>query len=253
MKEFLRVFGLLLLLGFAFLAYPWVFLTSRFLPKSERREWRLRWQGMGCRWALAYLRCRVKVTGTPPAGGMLVSNHQGYLDILVLGSLDPASFVAKAEIRWWPIFGLFSWWAGTIFLERRNKTALKGPLHETIRRLDQGGRVVVFPEGTDSDGTGVLPFHSSFFEAAIRTQCPVIPVAIRYSAPGVTLGEEVIYWKDRRFLPHLIRLLGVGGIAAQVTFGEPMEAGKDRKELARRVYVEVGRMVCPEGPAGGKH
>jgi len=135
-KEFLRVFGLLLLLGFAFLAYPWVFLTSRFLPKSERREWRLRWQGMGCRWALAYLRCRVTVKGTLPPKGMLVSNHQGYLDILVLGSLDPASFVAKAEIRWWPIFGLFSWWAGTIFLERRNKTALKGPLHETIRRLD---------------------------------------------------------------------------------------------------------------------
>ena len=235
--------GLLVLLGLAFLAYPWVFVASRFWPKAERRDWRLHWQGMGCRWALAYLRCRVSVQGAPPHRGMLVSNHQGYMDILVLGSLDPASFVAKAEIRWWPIFGLFSWWAGTIFLERRNKTALKGPLHETINRLREGGRVVVFPEGTDSDGTGVLPFHSSFFEAAIRAQCPVIPVAIRYSAPGVSSGEEVIYWKDRRFLPHLIRLLGVGGIRAQVTFGKPMEPGSDRKALARRVYREVARMV----------
>ena len=243
MKVALRVFRLLVLLGLAFLAYPWVFVVSRFWPKAERRDWRLRWQGMGCRWALAYLRCRVSVQGVPPHRGMLVSNHQGYMDILVLGSLDPASFVAKAEIRWWPIFGLFSWWAGTIFLERRNKTALKGPLHETINRLRAGGRVVVFPEGTDSDGTGVLPFHSSFFEAAIRAQCPVIPVAIRYSAPGVSSREEVIYWKDRRFLPHLIRLLGVGGIRAQVTFGKPMEPGSDRKALARRVYGEVARMV----------
>ncbi|NCY08721.1 MAG: EAL domain-containing protein, partial [Betaproteobacteria bacterium] len=139
-KEFFRVLGLLVLLGIAFLAYPLVFLASRFLPSPERRNWRLLWQGMGCRWALAYLRCRVNVQGTPPHRGMLVSNHQGYMDILVLGSLDPASFVAKAEIRWWPIFGLFSWWAGTIFLERRNKTALKGPLHETIERLREGGR-----------------------------------------------------------------------------------------------------------------
>ena len=246
-KESLRILGLLVLLGIAFLAYPLVFLASRFLPSPERRNWRLLWQGMGCRWALAYLRCRVSVQGTPPHRGMLVSNHQGYMDILVLGSLDPASFVAKAEIRWWPIFGLFSWWAGTIFLERRNKTALKGPLHETIERLREGGRVVVFPEGTDSDGTRVLPFHSSFFEAAIRAQCPVIPVAIRYSAPGVSSGEEVIYWKDRRFLPHLIRLLGVGGIRAQVTFGKPMEPGSDRKELARRVYGEVAQMVRAGG------
>ncbi|NDC80611.1 MAG: 1-acyl-sn-glycerol-3-phosphate acyltransferase [Verrucomicrobia bacterium] len=233
----------MVLLGIAFLAYPLVFFASRFLPNPERKNWRLLWQGMGCRWALAYLRCRVNVQGTPPHRGMLASNHQGYMDILVLGSLDPASFVAKAEIRWWPIFGLFSWWAGTIFLERRNKMALQGPLHETINRLREDGRVVVFPEGTDSDGTGVLPFHSSFFEAAIRAQCPVIPVAIRYSAPEVSRGEEVIYWKDRRFLPHLIRLLGVGGIRAQVTFGKPMEPGSDRKELTRRVYREVARMV----------
>lgn len=235
--------GLLVLLAFAFLAYPWVFLTSRLLPRSERDNWRLRWQGMGCRWALAYLRCQVTVQGAVPSRGMLVANHQGYMDILVLGSLDPTSFVAKAEIRWWPIFGLFSWWAGTIFLERRNKTALKGPLHETIRRLEEGGRVVVFPEGTDSDGTGLLPFHSSFFEAAVRTQCPVIPVSIRYSAPGVTCGEEVIYWKDRRFLPHLIRLLGVRGIRAQVRFGEPMEAGDDRKKLAKRMHARVLEMI----------
>lgn len=248
MKEFFRILGLLFLLGFAFLAYPWVFLTSRFLSPSERKNWRLIWQGMGCRWALAYLRCQVTVRGTPPPQGMLVSNHQGYMDILVLGSLDPASFVAKAEIRWWPIFGLFSWWAGTIFLERRNKTALKGPLRETIRRLEQGGRVVVFPEGTDSDGTGLLPFHSSFFEAAIRTQCPVIPVAIRYGAPGVSRREEVIYWKDRRFLPHLIRLLGVRGITARVTFGDAMEAGRDRKELAKRMHARILAMVRDARP-----
>ena len=181
--------------------------------------------------------------------GMLISNHQGYMDILVLGSICPASFVAKAEILWWPIFGLFSWWAGTIFLHRERRVALKKPLEETMRRLRRGVRVVVFPEGTDSDGCGVLPFHSSFLEAAVQTDCPVTPVAIRYAAPGVDDRQEVIYWRDRRFLPHLIRLLGVRGITARVQFGSTIQAGKNRKSLTTQVYQKVLTMVRNE-PGG---
>jgi 1-acyl-sn-glycerol-3-phosphate acyltransferase len=89
----------------------------------------------------------------------------------------------------------------------------------------------------------VLPFHSSFFEAAIQAQCPVVPLAIRYSAPGVSPQEEVIYWKDRRFIFHVIRLLGVKEVRARLTFGEPMEAGDNRKQLSGRVRNQIVQMV----------
>ena len=102
---------------------------------------------------------------------------------------------------------------------------------------------MLFPEGTDSDGTRVLPFHSSFLEAGVRTGSRVVPVAIRYGAPGVPHQEEVIYWKDRRFLPHLIKLLGVDGLTEFVRFGVGIPAGNNRKQLTQRVHQIVAVMV----------
>ena len=198
------------------------------LQGAWQKEW-LRW---GSAWALRILHVRVESRGQIPERGLLVSNHQGYLDILCLNVLCAPTFLAKAEIRSWPLFGLFCRWSGTIFLDRQHKTALRGPLDRVVELLHQGERVVIFPEGTDSDGRTVLPFHSSFFEAAIQAQSPVVPLAIRYSAPGVNQNEEVIYWKDRRFIFHVIRLLGIKGIRANVMFGEPIRAGADRKLLS---------------------
>ena len=232
---------LLFVLNLAFLAYP-VFGIAGLL-RSGKRNWKKEWVQWGCGLALRVLHCRVSYQGHLPEKGMLVSNHQGYMDILTLNLLCPSTFIAKAEIKWWPFFGLFSRWGGTIFIERKRKTALRDPIRQAEELLRKGERVVVFPEGTDSDGTGVLPFHSSFFEAAIRAKSPVVPLAIRYRAPGVGPNEEVIYWKDRRFVLHLVRLLGVRGLAAEVSFGEPMSAGNNRKELAEKTYKEVTRIL----------
>jgi 1-acyl-sn-glycerol-3-phosphate acyltransferase len=232
---------LLFVLNLAFLAYPIFGITG--LLRGGKRNWKKEWVQWGCGLALRVLHCRVSYRGALPEKGMLVSNHQGYMDILTLNHLCPSTFIAKAEIRCWPFFGLFSRWGGTIFIERRRKTALRDPIRQAEELLKKGERVVVFPEGTDSDGTGVLPFHSSFFEAAIQAQCPVIPLAIRYRAPGVSPGQEIIYWKDRRFLPHLIRLLGVHGLSAEVTFGDPVELGGNRKELAQKLYLQVFNLL----------
>ena len=152
-------------------------------------------------------------------------------------------FRSKAEIKSWPLFGLFCEWSGTIFLDRKHKTALTGPLEKVVELLRKGERVVIFPEGTDSDGTSVLPFHSSFFEGAVQAQCPVVPLAIRYSAPGVGPGEEVIYWKDRRFIFHVIRLLGVKEVRSRVTFGEEVAAGNNRKNLSQRIRERILSIV----------
>ena len=114
------------------------------------------------------LHVKVEHRGQIPKGGLLVSNHQGYLDILCLNVLCPSIFVAKAEIKSWPLFGIFCEWSGTIFLDRKRKSALTGPLQKVVELLRKGERVVIFPEGADSDGSSVLPFHSSFFEAVLQ-------------------------------------------------------------------------------------
>ena len=227
----------------AFLAHPFFRLRAVLRGRGKDGIWKKEWLRWGSAWALRILHVKVESRGQIPKGGLLVSNHQGYLDILCLNVLCTSAFVAKAEIKSWPLFGLFSEWSGTIFLDRKHRTALRGPLERVVELLRQGERVVIFPEGTDSDGTSVLPFHSSFFEAAIQAQCPVVPLAIRYSAPGVSQHEEVIYWKDRRFIFHVIRLLGVKEVRARVTFGQPMAAGADRKQLSHKIREQILAMV----------
>ena len=207
--------------------------------RGKGTSWKKDWLKWGSAWALRILHVKVEFQGRIPDSGLLVSNHQGYLDILCLNILCPSVFVAKSEIRSWPLFGLFCQWSDTIFLDRRRKTALVEPLQKVVELLKNGERVVIFPEGTDSDGTTVLPFHSSFFEAAIEAQCPVIPLAIRYSAPGVGVGEEVIYWKDRRFIFHVIRLLGLRQIHAKVHFGNAIQPGENRKKLADTLHQQI--------------
>ena len=227
----------------AFLAHPFFHLRAIVQGEGKGETWKKEWLRWGSAWALQILHVKVESRGQLPKEGLLVSNHQGYLDVLCLNVLCTSTFVAKAEIKSWPLFGLFSEWSGTIFLDRKHRTALRGPLDRVVELLRKGERVVIFPEGTDSDGTGVLPFHSSFFEAAIEAQCPVVPLAIRYSAPGVGPGEEVIYWKDRRFIFHVIRLLGVKEVRARVTFGQPMGAGRNRKKLSEGVRARILGMV----------
>ena len=241
-----RGWQLVFLLGMGVLAHP-VFRARAWLQGRTKDEGVKEWLRWGSAWALRILHVKVESRGRIPNEGLLVSNHQGYLDILCLNVLCPSTFVAKAEIKSWPLFGLFSEWSGTIFLDRKHRTALRGPLDRVVELLRNGERVTIFPEGTDSDGTGVLPFHSSFFEAAIQAQCPVVPLAIRYSAPGVSQNEEVIYWKDRRFIFHVIRLLGVKEVLARVTFGEEMRAGQSRKELSGRVRERVLAILRGDG------
>jgi 1-acyl-sn-glycerol-3-phosphate acyltransferase len=238
-----RSLRLVVALAAALVAHPLFLLRAVIQGTARQGGWKREWLKWGSARALRILHVKVEGRGPIPPGGLLVSNHQGYLDILCLNVLCPSTFVAKAEIRSWPLFGLFCEWSGTIFLDRKHRTGLRGPLEQVAELLRREERVVIFPEGTDSDGTTVLPFHSSFFEAAIQAQCPVVPLAIRYSAPGVSQHEEVIYWKDRRFIFHVIRLLGVKEVRARVTFEGPMAAGRDRKRLSQKMRERILAMV----------
>ncbi len=154
--------------------------------------------------------------GRAPSGGLLVSNHLGYLDVLVLSSLAPAVFVAKAEVRNWPVFGWFARQAGTVFVQRERRSRAGREADEIAERLEAGALVVLFPEGTSSDGRVVLPFKSSLLEPAVARGHPLAAAAIHYELDDGRVDDEVCYWRDMTLVPHLLNLLGKRTVRASV-------------------------------------
>src|SRR5437773_7774078 len=108
-----------------------------------------------------------------PLSGLLVCNHLSYLDIVVLSSIRPCIFVAKRDVRAWPLFGWLARAAGTIFVERNCRSAAAHEVARISSAIESGLLVVLFPEGTSSDGATVLPFKSSLLQAAISARCPI--------------------------------------------------------------------------------
>jgi 1-acyl-sn-glycerol-3-phosphate acyltransferase len=124
----------------------------------------------------------VVAEGHPPRQGLVVSNHLSYLDVLAYASTMPCTFVAKREVRTWPVFGAFATMAGTIYVDRERHGTNGGATALIEEALTAGLPVVLFPEGTSGDGRAVLRFHSNFFEPAIRTGAVMTAAAIGYAS-----------------------------------------------------------------------
>jgi len=197
------------------------------------------------RWTRKFLRVlniRVTSTGMPPRRGMLVSNHLSYLDIAVLGSMAPMIFVSKKEVRDWPVFGWLSRCAGTLFVDRNRRPDVKRVTGEMSQLLNSGIVVALFPEGTSSNGNDVLRFRSPLLEPAVSLGWPVTSAFLSYRVADGSTENDVCYWGDMDFLPHLMKLLSKKEVFATITFGLPKEADFDRKELAFRLREEVIRL-----------
>ncbi|EIP96909.1 1-acyl-sn-glycerol-3-phosphate acyltransferase [Opitutaceae bacterium TAV1] len=182
-------------------------------------------------------------------GGMIVCNHLGYLDILVLGAAVPAVFVAKREVRGWPVFGLFARMAGTLFVDRSRRGDVARVAAEMTATLATGVCVVVFPEGTSGDGSRVLPFRPALLEPAVRQHGPVTPAALDYAVPaGRSAAAEVCWWGDMDLAPHLLNLATIPRIQARLAFGEAALAtgNMDRKMLASLLYGRVAALREPD-------
>ena len=192
---------------------------------------------------------RVRVEGTPPHGlFLLASNHLSYLDIMILGSLAPSLFVAKREIRSWPMFGWMSRGAGTLFVDRDRPKDVVRVAGEMVERLEAGLSLTLFPEGKSTRGIEVHPFMPSLLEAAARTGVPCHAVTLRYDAPDFEdLPPAVtVCWYDRApFVPHITRLMRLSGVTATVHFNGPALRSDDRKELARKLRDRVAAAFQP--------
>jgi len=170
-------------------------------------------------------------------GILFVSNHLSYIDIPILGSLLPLKFVARADIKEWPILGKLAQIGDTIFVERLKKTVSleKDVIEKTI---NNGEKVILFPEGTTSDGNRVLDFKSSLMSSVENKDYIVQPVVISYHGiNGVPLTrwlKPIIAWYgDMEFKTHLINLIGLSSISAKVKFLSPINSKdfNDRKSM----------------------
>ncbi|MFC7053243.1 lysophospholipid acyltransferase family protein [Hansschlegelia quercus] len=212
------------------------------------------------RLALRAIGMRVTVIGAPSAARplLITPNHSSWIDILAFGSLMPLSFVAKSEIATWPVFGWMSTLQRTIFVDRSRKTATAAVNREMAERMASGEPVVLFAEGTSSDGNRVLPFRSALLGAtqgAILStgggSMAVQPASIAYlRRNGLPLGRGgrpfVAWYGDMEFASHLWSILTNGAIDVVITFGDTVtaDATTDRKRLARDLERESRRMTA---------
>lgn len=211
-------------------------ITSRNGVSAEQRaHWLHRW----CRKGLPRFGIHFTVDGTTPSSGLLVSNHLSYLDILVLSATVPCVFVSKQEIASWPVFGWMSRMAGTIFVNRARAADTHAARPEMEQRLSEGLLVVLFPEGTSSDGTTVLPFRSSLFEAAIAAGVGISAAHIRYETSAGRPETDVCYWGEMTLAPHVLKLFSIRRVSARIRFSGGARHFADRKEAARKLYEEV--------------
>lgn len=190
---------------------------------------------------------RVRVVGAPASGpGILfAANHVSYVDVVALGSMLEAHFVAKSEVATWPLFGLIARLSGTLFVERdRRQAHTQSSILAT--HLTRGARLCLFPEGTSSDGRQVLPFKSALFHGLNGEDLRVQGITVAYRDDA---HARYAWHGEMTLVPHLLDILGNRGVLVELQFHPVLEprAFASRKMLARQVEQQVRTGL--EGPS----
>lgn len=174
---------------------------------------------------------------------LIISNHLSYIDVFIIFSLVPSVFVANSELKEEFLLGSVTRYAGGIFVERRNRTKLSEEIDLISDLLDDGFNVVLFPEGTTSNGDGVLPFKNPFITAAIRSVVDIVPVCVKYRRLdgediNLTNRDDIYYYGDAKFFDHALRLLSHKTVDAEMFELEKIEVKPEntRKELSNLAY-----------------
>lgn len=241
-----------LLAALAVTAYDAVLVTAGSLLLAPWPARQAAWQvRRGRHWGRALTRLlgvRLEVRGRAPEPPfLLVANHLSYVDIWVLQAVAGGCFVAKADLRDWPLFGHVVKVSGAVLIDRGSKRDLLRVSEVIERRLAAGLGVVLFVEGTTGRGDALLPFKPSLLAAATRSGRPVHFATVTYRTPPGTPppAESVCWWGDALFLPHFRRFLRLSEIEASVVFGDRPLTGGDRKQLATRLHQEMEALFEP--------
>jgi lyso-ornithine lipid O-acyltransferase len=183
-------------------------------------------------------------------GSVIIANHVGYVDGIILGSIFPIIFVSKREVKSWPIVGQWNVLCGTIFINRQRKVQVASLIRQMTRKLQQEANLLLFPEGTSTNGEAMLPFQTVPLAAPLRNRSIIVPVTVTYKTiddqPVTTANRDSVYWYgDMEFVTHFWNLLALREIDVLVTIQPKIECFRysdnsaGRKKLAEDCYNRV--------------
>jgi 1-acyl-sn-glycerol-3-phosphate acyltransferase len=202
-----------------------------------------------CRRIVRVLGFRCEMEGRLPRAGAVVSNHLSYLDILLYSSVQPFVMVAKTEVRGWPLLGWLTARAGTVYVQRGGGPVTYPAVNAAMAEAYRSGLpVLFFPEGTTTDGAGVLPFRRGLFHSVLNNGVSLRTAAVCYSLEndavnrGASVAEDVCWWGEMGFASHLFRILGLRGLRAQIRFGDEVMERADRFLLSETAQARVAEM-----------
>lgn len=251
MYAFLRAAKISIILSLTTLILLPIYLLALLFRDDISRYFPPIWHKTAC-WCLGIT---IRQRGSPSKKQplMIAANHSSWIDILAIGSCFPLVFIAKSEVRTWPVFGLLAKLQRTVFVERSKRSKIKKEIGEIARHMKHGDIVVLFPEGTTSDGNYVLPFKSALFGAVQQAQNDLVdhelfvqPVSIAYlTSHGIPLNRShrsLASWPgDVELLPHLKNIILEGSIGIEITYAEPIKYTEDmkRSEIAKQCETAV--------------
>ena len=178
------------------------------------------------------------------SGAMLVMNHISWIDIHVVHSVRAARFVAKAEIARWPILGYLTDRTGTIFIERGKRHAVREVNHRVAKLLRDGELVVMFPEGTTSDGDRLLPFHVNLIQSAIEARAAIVVAGLRYLDAHGKRTTAASYVGDINLLQSIMRIIRMGPITAELHLIDAIDgATATRHEVGQRARALIAEAL----------
>jgi 1-acyl-sn-glycerol-3-phosphate acyltransferase len=211
--------------------------TFRFRsPESQRRAKRI-WSHQ----LLSRLGVELRAFGeVPQRGGVLIAaNHISWIDIFVINALRPCAFVCKEEIRAWPLIGWLVANTETVFIERGNRRAARRTAETLKHRLAGDSAIVVFPEGTTTNGTHLLPFRPAMMQAAVDAEVPVVPVALRYRDPQHPISPAPAYDGDISLWECLRAIALADGLVAETHVLEAIDTRRERQHIAAHAHSEI--------------
>lgn len=225
--------GVCLLYGMAEMFFLFPFYSSRRKLRAIQL-WSMR--------VLASCGMRLEVLGRLPEEGrgqLMICNHISWLDIMAINGAFPGRFVAKDDVARWPVVGYLATQAQTVYVSRNKGTKGNTAKITTVTdALKSGATVTIFPEGTSTDGSGILPFKPSFFQTAYEADVPIVPVLCRYPNPdGSSPNPAVAYIGDISLWESICMVISQPSSKVELHFLEPQAASEDRFETAKRIHA----------------
>lgn len=214
-------------------------------PAERRRvvrQWSRRLVGI----AAIEIRAQGHIPAPATEAAVLVANHVSWLDVFVMNAVVASRFVAKSEVKSWPILGWLCDRTGTLFISRERRQDTARVNQAIAAALGDGDCVAVFPEGTTSDGFIIRPFNAALLQPAVHAGAAIIPVALRYLDANGRQTDIPAYVDDLSLVESVQRILAQRRLIAELTFLEPLPtAGRHRRELAKAAEAAVSSIVNP--------